>query len=73
MKDLTTFVMNKKIGAFDLALAATLVAILVGTRLEVVLGAVTCLVFGYAKLKFKGEFSLKDIAGLFTEKTNLQE
>lgn len=68
MKDISSFIMNKKIGAFELALAATILAILVGTRLEVIMGAAACLVFGYAKLKFSGEFSLRDIQQLFANK-----
>ncbi len=65
MKALGEKLMSARIGAFELATSATLLAVLVGTRAELLLGAALSVIFGWAKWRFKGEFSLRDCVAMF--------
>lgn len=67
MKIILEKLMTLRIGAFELALAACVVAALLGTRFELLLAIGTATVFGAAKWRFKGEFTLNDIRGMLKD------
>lgn len=61
-------ILRRKIGVFELLVAALPVELLLGsTGRALTLGALAA-GFYFAKREFGGEFSLLDLAGLFTEK-----
>lgn len=63
-------ILRRKIGVFELLVAAFPLELVLGsTGRALVLGGLAA-GFYFAKREFGGEFSLLDLAGLFTEKPN---
>lgn len=60
-------ILQRKIGAFEVLLASTLLELLVGSRPRVILLSLLTVGFYIAKREFKGEFSLLDVVGLFNK------
>lgn len=57
-------VLERKVGAFELALGVAVVELVVGSGPRAVLFGALAVGLYYAKRHFKGEFSLADIRGL---------
>jgi hypothetical protein len=72
MKTQTRFedrLLNRKLGAFEVLLAALVFELFFGAAWRFWLLLVLCTVFFFAKREFDGEFSLLDVLGLFTDDT----
>jgi len=58
-------ILTRKIGAFELLLAAIPLELLLNSTGRALFVALLCAAFYFAKREFKGEFSLRDLSGLF--------
>lgn len=56
--------LDHKLGALEVLLAFTLYEVFTGTRLTILLFVVFTLIAWFAKAKFNGEFSLRDVGNM---------
>lgn len=63
--DMWNPILNRKIGAFELLAAAVPLELLLSSGGRALFMALLCTAFYFAKREFKGEFSLRDLSGLF--------
>lgn len=67
------FVLNRKLGAFELLIGLIFFELFLGSRLMLLITFVLAGVFFFLKMHFKGEFSLAQLSGLFDDKTEKKE
>jgi len=63
------YIMTRKIGAFEVLVAAIVWMALFGTRLELFVAIAMCGAFWWSRRRFGGEFSLRDIKNRWSNQT----
>jgi hypothetical protein len=65
--NITERILRRKIGAFELLVAAIVFELLFGSRSRLVIAIALCAGFYFAKRKFGGEFSLSEVGELLSK------